>query len=153
MDQKSMILSLQRKGLTSQVIHDDLVATLGAEATAYNTVTKYLRAAQIIPRDSTLLSDTTSLHINESDKAILRALEEFLFSSVRQLSRATHLPITTVYRRLSSKLGFTPRLLRWVGLTYPLCESEGNMGPMFKVPSDDTAGTRNQRLGRHRNHG
>jgi hypothetical protein len=33
---------------------------------------------------------------------------------MRQLSRLTHLPSTTVYRRLTQSLGFVPRQLRWV---------------------------------------
>jgi hypothetical protein len=37
-----------------------------------------------------------------------------VFASVRQLSRFTHLPSTTVYRRLTQSLGFVARHLRWV---------------------------------------
>jgi hypothetical protein len=42
MDERSIDLYLNRKGLTAQVIHDDLVATLGEEVIAYSTVTNYL---------------------------------------------------------------------------------------------------------------
>jgi hypothetical protein len=113
MDQRSIVLYLNRKGLTAQIIHDNLVATLGEEATAYSTVTDYLRAVRNIPRDAILFSATTSPHIDESDQAIVRALEELLVSSVRQLSRATPIPKTTVYRRLSERIGCTARHLRW----------------------------------------
>jgi hypothetical protein len=99
MNQGSIVLYLNRKGRTAQVIHDDLVATLGAEANAYSTVTSYLRAARIIRRDATPLSPSNSPHIDESDEAALRELEELPFSSVRQLAHAAHLPVTTVYRR------------------------------------------------------
>jgi hypothetical protein len=114
MDQRLIVVYLNRKGWTLQVIHGDLVATLGEEAIAYSTATNYLRAAQIILRDATACSDATSIHLDESDEAILRALEDLAFSSVRQLSRATHLPKTTVYRRPSEKLGFMARHLQWV---------------------------------------
>jgi hypothetical protein len=114
MDQRSIVLYLNRKNLTAQVIHDELVSTLSEEAIAYSTVTNYLVVARIIPRDPTPFAAAISPHIDESDEAILRALEQLLFSSVRQLSRAIHLPKTTVYRRLSEKLGFTARQLRWV---------------------------------------
>jgi hypothetical protein len=43
MDRKSIALDLNRKGWMARVIHDDLVVTLGEEAIAYSTVTKYLR--------------------------------------------------------------------------------------------------------------
>jgi hypothetical protein len=42
MDQRSIVLYLNRKGLTAHVIYADLATTLGEEAIAYRTVTKYL---------------------------------------------------------------------------------------------------------------
>jgi hypothetical protein len=63
-DERSIVLYLNRKGLTAEVVHDDLAATLGEEATAYSRVTNCLRAS---PMD-------------ESDENILRALEELPFS-------------------------------------------------------------------------
>jgi hypothetical protein len=114
MDQRSIVPYLDRKSLTAQVLYDDLVATLSMEATAYSMVTNYLRAARIIPRDATAFSAATSPHIDESDEAILRALEELPFSSVRKLSCTAHLPKTTLHRTFSKKLGFTARHLRSV---------------------------------------
>jgi hypothetical protein len=114
MDQRLIVSYLNRKGLTVQIIHTDLVATLSEEAINYSTVTDYLRAPLIIPRDATAFSAAISPHIDDLDDAIRRALEELPFSSVRQISRATHLHKTTVYRRLYEKLRFTPRHLRWV---------------------------------------
>jgi hypothetical protein len=52
--------------------------------------------------------------LDDSDQVILAALEDNPFASVRQLSRLTHLPLTTVYRRLTQSLGFVVRHLRWV---------------------------------------
>jgi hypothetical protein len=51
-------------------------------------VTKYLRVARIIPRDATTSSDAFSPHMDDSNKAILRSLEELSFSPVRQFSYA-----------------------------------------------------------------
>jgi hypothetical protein len=73
---------------------------------------KYLREARISHGNTATSADVTSPHIEESDEAILRALEELPFSSVRQLSRAIHLLVATVYRRLSEKLEFIARHLR-----------------------------------------
>jgi hypothetical protein len=98
MDQKSIVLYLNRKGWMARVIHDDLVATLGDEAIAYSTVTKYLREAQTGPDDANPSSEEMSHHIDDSEEDILSALEELSFSSVRQLSHATHLPATMAYR-------------------------------------------------------
>jgi hypothetical protein len=39
MDQQSIVLYLSRNGLSSVAIHDDFVATLGAEMVSYPSVT------------------------------------------------------------------------------------------------------------------
>jgi hypothetical protein len=44
MDQCQICLYINRKGLSAQTIHDELVHVLGSDATAYSTVTFYLRA-------------------------------------------------------------------------------------------------------------
>jgi hypothetical protein len=89
MDRRSIVLYLNRKGRTAQIIHDDLAAALSAEAIAYNTVTIYLRMARIIPPNATSLSAATPAHIDQSDEAILSVLEEYPLSSVRQPAHAT----------------------------------------------------------------
>jgi hypothetical protein len=53
MDQKSIVLYLNRKGWMARIIHDDRVATLGKEAIAYSTVMKYLSEAHTGPDDAT----------------------------------------------------------------------------------------------------
>jgi hypothetical protein len=73
-------------------MHDDLVATLGEKAIAYSNMTKYLREAQTAPDDATALPEEISPHIDDSDEAILRALEEFSFSSVQHLFCVIRLP-------------------------------------------------------------
>jgi hypothetical protein len=98
MNQKSIVLYLSGKGWMARVIHDDLIATPSEEAIASGTVTKYLRKVQISPGDPIESSNATSPHIDDSDEAILTALEELSVSSVRQLAHATHLSVTLVYR-------------------------------------------------------
>jgi hypothetical protein len=114
MDQRSIVLYLDRNGWMARVIHDDLVATLCEEAMAYITVRKYLHEAQPGPDDASALPEDFDAHIDNSDEAILGTLEELPFSSVRKLSHATYLRKTTVYRQLCEKLDFTERHLRWV---------------------------------------
>jgi hypothetical protein len=46
MDQKPIVLYLRMKGVALDAIHDDLVRTLGKDAVAYSTVTKYVCSAQ-----------------------------------------------------------------------------------------------------------
>jgi hypothetical protein len=52
--------------------------------------------------------------LDDFDQAILLSLADQPFASIRELSRLTHLPRTTVHRRLMRSLGFRVRHLRWV---------------------------------------
>jgi hypothetical protein len=45
MDQRTIGFYLNRKGLSAQTIHDELMQVLGFDATAYSTVTFCLRAS------------------------------------------------------------------------------------------------------------
>jgi hypothetical protein len=48
------------------------------------------------------------------ESAILDALAQSPFSSIRKLAGLTLIPTTTVYRRLTQLLGFVVKHLRWV---------------------------------------
>jgi hypothetical protein len=50
MDQKPIVLDLRMKGMALDAIHDDLARTLGKDALAYSTMTKYARSAQFSGR-------------------------------------------------------------------------------------------------------
>jgi hypothetical protein len=106
MDQKPIVLYLQMKGMDLDAIHDDLVRTLGKDAVTYSTVTKYARSAQFSSRKEATPPEAPDVEPSPMDEAILTALAEFPFpfpfSSVRELSRKTCLPRSTV------------RHLRWV---------------------------------------
>jgi hypothetical protein len=114
MDQRSIVLYFARKGLNAMAIHRELRATLGPEAVNYPSVTTYLREAKFsfaIPPPTFSESD---LHVDDSDTAIVLALDEQPFASVQQLARLTHLSRMMVHRRLTESLGFRVRHFRWV---------------------------------------
>jgi hypothetical protein len=48
MDLRSIILSLQLKGMNGREISDDLVATLPNDAPGYSTVTRWLRQGEAV---------------------------------------------------------------------------------------------------------
>jgi hypothetical protein len=48
------------------------------------------------------------------DNAILEALDQTPFASIRKLAKATCIPRTTVWRRLTESLGFIVKHLHWV---------------------------------------
>jgi hypothetical protein len=105
---------LARKGLSAMEISNDLVVTLGLDAMGSGSVTRFLREAKFAsPNPPTPFSEENP-SIDDSNEAILLALTEQPFTSVRQLSRLTHLPSCTIYRRLMQSFGLHMRYLRWV---------------------------------------
>jgi hypothetical protein len=114
MTRRPTVAYLSLKGMSAREIHDDIVATLGSDAMSDNSVTRYLREARFPPSKPEPHPADVQRDLEDSDQAILAALEDSPFALVRQLSRLTNLPSTTVYRRLTQSLGFVPRHLRWV---------------------------------------
>jgi hypothetical protein len=88
MDQKPIVVYLRMKGMALDAIHDDLIRTLGKDAVAYLTVTKYARSAQFYDRKEATSPEASDVKHNHVDEVILTALVEFPFpfSSVRELS-------------------------------------------------------------------
>jgi hypothetical protein len=118
MDQKPIVLYLRMKGMGLDAIHDDLVRTLGKDAVAYSTVTKYARSAQFSGRKEATPPEAPDVERSPVDEAKLTGLAEFPFpfSSVNELSLRNCLPRSTVnrHRRVTQSLRFTVRHLRWV---------------------------------------
>jgi hypothetical protein len=118
MDQKPIVLYLPMKGMALDAIHGDLVRTLGKDAVAYSTVTKYARSAQFSGRKEAPAPEAPDMERSHVDEAMFTAVAEFPFpfSSVGELSRMICLPRSTVrpHRHLTQSLRFTVRHLRWV---------------------------------------
>jgi hypothetical protein len=119
MAQRPIVAYLSLRGMLVCEIRDDIVATLGPDVVSYSSVTRYLREAQFPPSKPELHPADVQRDLDDSDQAILAALEDSPFVSVRQLSRLAHLSLTTVYRRLIQSLGFVARHLRWVSHALP----------------------------------
>jgi hypothetical protein len=79
-------------------------------------VTKYARITQFSGRKEATAPEAPDVERSPVDEAILTALAEFPFSSVRELSRRICLPRLTLHRHrhLTQLLRFTVRHLRWV---------------------------------------
>jgi hypothetical protein len=111
MDQKPIDLYLRMKGMALDAIHDDLVRTLGKDAVAYSTVTKYARSAQFSGRKEATTPEAPDVECSPVDGAILTALAEFPFWPVRELSRRICPPRSTMHQHLTQSLRFTVRHL------------------------------------------
>jgi hypothetical protein len=97
MTQRPIFAYLSLKGMSAREIHDDIVVMLGPDAVLYSLVTRYLREARFPPSKPEPHPTDVQRDFDHSDQAILAALEDSPFASVRQLSRLTNLPSTTVY--------------------------------------------------------
>jgi hypothetical protein len=89
MDLRSIALGLSMKGLSGKAIHQELVQTLGVEAVAYPTVTWYLRAAKFPAQSKEAPDEAREMRADSGNTAILKALTDNPFSSVRELLRLT----------------------------------------------------------------
>jgi hypothetical protein len=107
MDQKTSVIYLHMKWMRLDAIHEDLVRTPGKEVLAYSTVTKYIRNARFAPKTEAATPKPAEGRHAPADEAILVALGECPFSSVRELSRFICLPRCTVHRHLIQLLCFT----------------------------------------------
>jgi hypothetical protein len=104
------------KGMALDAIHSDLVRTLGKDAVAYSAVSKYARSAHFSGRKEITAPEAPYVEGSPVDEAILMALAEFPFPSVRELSRRICLPRFTVHphRHFTQSLRFTVQHLQWV---------------------------------------
>jgi hypothetical protein len=91
MEQKTIVFYLRMKGMSLDAIHEDLVRTLGTDAVTSSTVTKYARSAKFSPTKDRPLSEPPVVESSLVDDAILAALVDYPFSSMRELSRRTSL--------------------------------------------------------------
>jgi hypothetical protein len=81
MDRRSIILYLHLTALSAHAFHDDHVTTLDPQAVAHGTVAWYLREAKLGTAEVALDPESSSPHLDDSDWAILAALEQKRFSS------------------------------------------------------------------------
>jgi hypothetical protein len=114
MDQRPIMLYFARKGLKAMVVHRELRATLGPEAVSYPSVTADRREGRFSLQTSPATFSEFGLQADDSDTAILVALDDQPLASVRQLAWLTHLPRTMVRRRLTESLRFRMRHLQSV---------------------------------------
>jgi hypothetical protein len=110
MNQPTICLYLNRKGLSAQIIHDELVQVIGSDVIVYSTVTSYFGASRWRAQNEEQHSD---LPPDIIDKAILQALYQIPFTSVRELAKSMCISRATVWRRLTRFLGFVVKHLQW----------------------------------------
>jgi hypothetical protein len=114
MDLRSVVTSLSIKDMNAREIYADVNDILGADCIGYSTVTKYLREKSF--SKSMLDADFEPKIEDENfiDEAIIGALEECPFASLRQIAKRRLIPMSTVRYHLVNSLGYRIRNIRWV---------------------------------------
>jgi hypothetical protein len=100
------------KEMSLDAIHKALMRVVGENAAAYSMVTKYVRSEKFPPKNDGPPSEPISVEPGPVDQAILTALADYPFSSVRELSQLTCLPRSTVHRHLTDSLHLRIQHLR-----------------------------------------
>jgi hypothetical protein len=111
MDQRTICVYLNRKGLSAKAIHDELVQVLCFDAIVSSMVTSSLRASHGRAQNKDEYSDRPPDVI---DNAILQALNQTSLASVRELAKSTCISRATIWRRLTGSLEFVVKHLHWV---------------------------------------
>jgi hypothetical protein len=80
--------------MSLDAIHEDLVCVrvVGENAVVYSTMTKYVRSEKFPPKNDGPPSQPMTIEPRPVDEAILTALADYAFPSVRELSRLISLP-------------------------------------------------------------
>jgi hypothetical protein len=111
MNQRSIALYLSPKNLSVMGIHSDFTETLLIEAFEYSTLTQYLHMTSFTDPIEVKENQDRPSSFSEINEAILKALDDEPFSSLRDLSRHTYLSKTIIHRYLTPSFGFTIRQL------------------------------------------
>jgi hypothetical protein len=114
MDLESITLCINRKHLSAVAIHAEINSVLGEGTVGCSTVTCYLRkqsfasALHLAPEEPDLGAANT-IH-----NAILQALDEQSFASLRQIVNRTLIPMSTVRYRVLDRMTYKLKHCKWV---------------------------------------
>jgi hypothetical protein len=106
MDLESIALFLAMKKLSVTAIHAEINNVLGPSTVAYSTVTRYLRKRNFDGRSEPTPLEPEIEGTDSIDEAILQALDETPFASIRQLAKRILIPMTTIRYHLVTRMGY-----------------------------------------------
>jgi hypothetical protein len=113
MDLESITLYLNKKHLSAVAIHAEINNVLEEGTIGYSTVTRYL-PKQNFANASHLAPEEPDLEVVDIiDNAILQALDEQPFVSLRQIAKGRLIPMSTVRYRLVNKTTYKLKHCKW----------------------------------------
>jgi hypothetical protein len=106
MDLESITLYLAMKHLEALEIHAESNSGLGQGTVGYSTITRCLRKRSF-PHSSESAEEEPGIRsCDPIDRAILQALNQQPFSSLRQLAKRTLIPAISIRYRLVDRMGY-----------------------------------------------
>ena len=114
MDLESITLYLAMKRLGAHDIHAEINDVLGQGTVGYSTITRYLRKRSF-PQSCESAEEKAEIgSCGSIDHAILQALNEQPFASLRQLAKRILIPTTTIRYHLVNRMGYKIKHCKWV---------------------------------------
>jgi hypothetical protein len=105
-DLESITLCLDMKHFGAVEIHAEINKVLGEGIVGYSTITRYLRK-QSFPDSWELAEEELEIGSSDSiDHAIVQALNEQPFGSLRQLAKRILIPVTTIRYHLVHRMRY-----------------------------------------------
>ena len=114
LDQSSIAIFLSLQNKDGKTIYEEMKKTLGDVCVSYSTINKYIRDFKYGFKSNRANNQHKVTEPDVNDLKILEVLDEYPFSSCRSIAKILGIPLSTVYYRLTHRLGFQNVHLKWV---------------------------------------
>ena len=102
------------KGRTPKEIQTKIDSVFGENSYSYQTITKTIRATSFTSSQQGKEKMEENFVHQQRIQIIKKILDDFPFSSLREIAQESHIPKTTVYRILRKDLGYVLKHLKWI---------------------------------------
>jgi hypothetical protein len=116
MDERSILVFLDRNRLSAKDVHTELVQVLESDAIVSSAVTKSIQNDAILQNEPEPEAEdrVENQGFSITDNGLLEALEMMSFASTRQIAKMAFIAATTLFRRLAECLQSIVKRLRAV---------------------------------------
>lgn len=114
LDQRSIAIFLHLQGKNKKAIHAEMLIVLKGECVGYSSISRFIREFQVFNIIKPCKKEEKVNVLDEIDFLIKDVVDEEPFLSVRQIAKRTGIPKSTVFDRMTSKLGYISKHLKWI---------------------------------------
>lgn len=114
LDQRSIAIFLHLQGKNNKAIYSEMLPVLKEDCAGYSTITRFTREFRVFKIIKTIKQEQKVNVFDDFDFRIKDVVDEEPFLSVRQIATLTGIPKSTVFERLTEKLGYISKHLKWV---------------------------------------